>query len=110
MQALLAKAGGLVPPDANSSLRVTFGTVKGKPGPDGTQWTAFTTLKGVEQKHTGEGEFDAPDRELEAIKALRAGKQTPYVLPAIGDVPIDFLSNVDTTGGNSGSPTLNGKG
>jgi hypothetical protein len=110
MQALLAKAGGLVPPDANSTLRVTFGTVKGKPGPDGIFWTAFTSLEGIEQKHTGEGEFDAPDRELEAIKELRAGKQTPYVLSAIGDVPVDFLSTVDTTGGNSGSPTLNGKG
>jgi hypothetical protein len=110
MQALLAKAGGLVAPDANGTLRVTFGTVKGKPGPDGTVWTAFTSLKGVEQKNTGEGEFNAPSRELEAIKALRAGKQSPYVLPAIGDVPVDFLSTVDTTGGNSGSPTLNGRG
>jgi hypothetical protein len=110
MQALLARSGGLVAPDANSSLRVTFGTVKGKPGPDGTQWTAFTTLKGVEQKATGEGEFNAPARELEAIKALRAGRQTPYASPALGDVPTDFLSTVDTTGGNSGSPTLNGKG
>jgi hypothetical protein len=110
MQALLAQSGGLVPPDANGTLRVTFGTVKGKPGADGTQWTAFTTLKGIEQKATGEGEFNAPARQLEAIQALRAGKQTPYVLPAIGDVPVDFLSMVDTTGGNSGSPTLNGKG
>jgi hypothetical protein len=110
MQALLAKSGGLVSPDANSSLRVTFGTVAGKPAADGTRWTAFTSLKGVEQKATGEGEFDAPARELEAIKALREGKATPYVLPAIGDVPVDFLSTVDTTGGNSGSPTLNGKG
>jgi hypothetical protein len=110
MQALLAKAGGLVAPDANGTLRVTFGTVKGKPGPDGIFWTAFTSLKGIEQKNTGEGEFNAPARELEAIKALRAGRQTPYVLPTIGDVPVDFLSTVDTTGGNSGSPTLNGKG
>jgi hypothetical protein len=110
MQALLAKSGGLVSPDANGTLRVTFGTVKGKPGPDGILWTAFTTLRGVEQKHTGTGEFDAPDAQLEAIKALRAGKQTPYALAAIGDVPVDFLSTVDTTGGNSGSPTLNGKG
>jgi hypothetical protein len=110
MQALLAQSGGLVAPDANGTLRVTFGTVKGKPGPDGTQWTAFTTLKGVEQKATGEGEFNAPARELEAIKALRAGQPTPYVLPEIGDVPVDFLTTVDTTGGNSGSPTLNGKG
>jgi hypothetical protein len=110
MQALLAQSGGLVAPDANGTLRVTFGTVKGKPGPDGTTWTAFTTLKGVEQKATGQGEFNAPARELEAIQALRAGKQTPYILPALGDVPVDFLSTVDTTGGNSGSPTLNGKG
>jgi hypothetical protein len=110
MQALLAKSGGLVAPDANSTLRVTFGTVKSKPGPDGTRWLAFTTLKGVEQKATGEGEFNAPARQLEAIKALRAGKPTPYVLPAIGDVPVDFLTTVDTTGGNSGSPTLNGRG
>jgi hypothetical protein len=110
MQALLAQAGGLVAPDANSTLRVTFGTVKGKPGPDGIVWTAFTSLKGIEQKATGQGEFNAPARQLEAIKALRAGKATPFALPAIGDVPVDFLSTVDTTGGNSGSPTLNGKG
>ena len=110
MQALLAKAGGLVAPDANSTLRVTFGTVKSKPTADGTMWTAFTTLKGIEQKHTGEGEFDAPDAQLAAIKALRAGKTTPFAPEFLGDVPVDFLSTVDTTGGNSGSPTLNGKG
>ena len=73
-------------------------------------WTAFTTLKGIEQKHTGEGEFDAPDAQLAAIKALRGGKTTPYAPEFLGDVPVDFLSTVDTTGGNSGSPTLNGKG
>jgi hypothetical protein len=111
MQALLARAGGLVAPDANSTLRVTFGAVKGKPGPDGILWTPFTTLKGVEQKHTGEGEFDAPDREIAAIRELRAGRApTPSVAPELGDVPVDFLSTVDTTGGNSGSATLNGKG
>ncbi len=111
MQALLARAGGLVAPDANSTLRVTFGTVKSKQGPDGLCWNAFTTLKGIEQKNTGEGEFNAPQRELAAIKALRAGQQpTPYLAPDLGDVPVDFLSTVDTTGGNSGSPTLNGKG
>ncbi|HXK12037.1 MAG TPA: S46 family peptidase [Vicinamibacteria bacterium] len=110
MRAILAQSGGLVAPDANGTLRVTFGVVKGKPGPDGTVWTAFTSLKGIEQKATGDGEFNAPARQLEAIRALRAGKATPHVLPAIGDVPVDFLSTVDTTGGNSGSPTLDGKG
>jgi hypothetical protein len=110
MQALLAKAGGLVAPDANSTLRVTFGQVKGVDSKDGLFFKPFTTLAGIEQKHTGEGEFDAPDRELEAIKALRAGKKTPYAVEGLGDVPVDFLSTVDTTGGNSGSPTLNGRG
>ncbi len=111
MKALLAKAGGLVAPDANSTLRVTFGVVKGKPGPDGVFWTPFTTLRGIEQKATGEGEFAAPARELEAIRSLRAGTApTPYLDPALGDVPVDFLSTVDTTGGNSGSPTLDAKG
>jgi hypothetical protein len=110
MQALLAQAGGLVAPDANSTLRVTFGTVKGKLAADGTAWTPFTSLRGIEQKHTGKGEFDAPDAELQAIAALRAGKATRYALPAIADVPVNFLSTVDTTGGNSGSATLNGKG
>jgi hypothetical protein len=111
MQALLARAGGAVAPDANGTLRVTFGTVKSKPGPDGLHWNAFTTLKGIEQKHTGEGEFDAPDSELAAIRALRAGEQrTPYLVGELGDVPVDFLSTVDTTNGNSGSPTLNARG
>jgi hypothetical protein len=95
MEALLAKAGGLVAPDANSTLRVTYGQV---------------TLAGIVEKHTGEGDFDAPKVQLDAINALRAGKKTPYIDAALGDVPVNFLSTVDTTGGNSGSPTLNGKG
>ncbi|MCM2257643.1 MAG: S46 family peptidase [Vicinamibacteria bacterium] len=110
MEALIEKAGGLVAPDANSTLRVTYGVVKGVDGKDGLWLKPQTTLKGIEQKHTGEGEFDAPDTHLKAIQALRAGKATPYLDPKLGDVPIDFLSTVDTTGGNSGSPTLNAKG
>ncbi len=109
--ALVAQAGGPVAPDANGTLRVTYGTVKGRSGPDGVAWLPFTTLAGIEQKNTGKGEFAAPSRELAAIAALRAGKQeTPYLAPALGDVPVDFLSTVDTTGGNSGSPTLSGQG
>jgi hypothetical protein len=110
-KALLAEAGGLVAPDANGTLRVTFGQVKARPGAaDGVDWRAFTTLAGIEQKHTGEGEFDAPDAQLAAIRALRAGKTSRYVAPELGDVPVDFLSTVDITGGNSGSPTLDAKG
>jgi hypothetical protein len=110
-KALLAQAGGLVAPDANSTLRVTYGRVKPRPNAqDGIDYRAFTTLAGIERKHTGEGEFDAPDAQLAAIKALRAGKSSRYVVPELGDVPVDFLSTVDITGGNSGSPTLNARG
>ena len=110
MEALLAKAGGLVAPDANSTLRVTYGQVKGVDAKDGLYYKPLTTLAGIVEKHTGEGDFDAPKVQLDAINALRAGKKTPYIDAALGDVPVNFLSTVDTTGGNSGSPTLNGKG
>lgn len=108
--ALLAKSGGLVAPDANSTLRVTYGTVKGVEPRDGMFYLPQTTLRGIVEKATGTGEFNAPKAELDAIKALRAGKMTPYLDPKLKDVPVDFLSDVDTTGGNSGSATLNGKG
>ena len=108
--ALLAKSGGLVAPDANSTLRVTYGTVKGVEPRDGMFYLPQTTLKGILEKATGTGEFNAPKAELDAIKAVLDGKPTPYSDAKLRDVPVDFLSNVDTTGGNSGSATLNGKG
>jgi hypothetical protein len=110
MEALLAKAGGLVAPDANSTLRVTYGQVKGVDAKDGLYYKPQTTLAGITEKHTGVGDFDAPEVQLNAIKALRLGKKTPYIDSSLGSVPVNFLSTVDTTGGNSGSPTLNGKG
>jgi hypothetical protein len=110
MEAVLARAGGLVVPDANSTLRVTYGQVKGVDARDGLFYKPHTTLAGIVEKHTGEGEFDAPRKQLEAIRALRAGGTTAYLDPALKDVPVNFLSTVDTTGGNSGSPTINGKG
>jgi hypothetical protein len=110
MRALLAQGGGLVPPDANSTLRVTFGRVMGVDPRDGMRYLPQTTLQGVVDKHTGEGEFDSPDRLLAAVKALRAGKKSPYFDEKLGDVPVDFMSDVDTTGGNSGSAVLNSQG
>lgn len=59
------------------------------------------------QKNTGEGEFDSPKNLLGAAKAH---KTDGYVDPRLGDVPVDFLSTCDTTGGNSGSATMNAKG
>ena len=109
-EALLARSGGLVAPDANSTLRVTYGRVLGVAERDGLLYAPQTTLAGIVEKATGKGEFNAPKAELDAIKALRAGKTSPYVDPKLNDVPVDFLSTVDTTGGNSGSATLNAKG
>jgi hypothetical protein len=101
--------GQAVYPDANSTLRVTFGKIAGRDhGADGTgAWTAFTTVKGVVAKHTGEGEFNAPEAQLAAIKAKDFGK---YVDPKLKTVPVDYLATLDITGGNSGSAALNAKG
>lgn len=109
-EALLASQGGLVAPDANSTLRVTYGTVKGVDSRDGLFFLPQTTLRGVAQKATGQGEFNAPAAELAAIAALRSGASpTPYLDARLRDVPVNFLSTVDTTGGNSGSATLNAR-
>jgi hypothetical protein len=107
MDALRTSNGGRLYPDANGTLRVTFGQVKGYTPRDGVVYTPKTSTSGVLAKNTGSGEFDAPKAELDAI---RANKTAGYVDPKIGGVPVDFLSTVDTTGGNSGSPTLNAKG
>ena len=96
-------------PDANSTLRVTYGNITGRSyGADGTgAWTAFTTVKGVLAKATGEGEFNAPERQLAAIKAKDFGK---YADPKLKTVPVNYLATLDITGGNSGSAALNAKG
>lgn len=93
-------------PDANGTLRVTFGTVQGYAPRDGVVYGAQTTLAGVLEK-AGNWPYAAPPALLDAI---RAGKKGPYLDPALGDVPVDFASDLDITGGNSGSPTLNSRG
>ncbi|HEX7486917.1 MAG TPA: S46 family peptidase [Vicinamibacterales bacterium] len=110
MQALLAKSGGLVAPDANSTLRVTYGQVKGVDAKDGLFYKPQTGLAGILEKQTGEGDFNAPRKQIDTISAFLKNRKSPYLDPALGDVPVNFLSTVDTTGGNSGSPTLNARG
>lgn len=104
-----ASRGEAVYPDANSTLRISFGKVQGRtPGSDGSNWTPFTTLRGIVAKHRGPdeagGEFNAPAEQLAAIKARNFGK---YYVKSLDSVPVNFLSTLDTTGGNSGSPVLN---
>ncbi len=96
--------GGALAPDANGTLRVTYGTVKRFAGAAGRP---FTSVSEIPAKDTGTEPFDAPKPLLAAIAAKVWG---PYADPTIGEVPVDFLSDVDTTGGNSGSPTLNQRG
>jgi len=99
--------GKAVYPDANLSLRITFGNVTGYEPKDGMAYTPFTTLEGIVAKDTGEEPFDSPKALLDAVKARRYGGLED---PRIGSVPVNFLSDLDITGGNSGSPVLDARG
>ena len=108
LAALLAFKGGAVAPDANSTLRIAYGTVKKAP-PDapGAKIGAFTSLTQMVAKNTGKEPFNAPERLLEAAKTAA---RSPFVDKTLGDVPVDFLSDLHITNGNSGSATLNARG
>ncbi|HEY3820342.1 MAG TPA: S46 family peptidase [Polyangiaceae bacterium] len=106
--ALREHAGKEIAPDANGTLRLTYGTVRGySPSPGAPAYRPFTALSEVVAKSTGKEPFDAPRGLLEAVQAHKLG---PYVDEHLKDVPVDFLSDLHITGGNSGSATLNAKG
>jgi hypothetical protein len=98
-RAVIAYAGKPVAPDANSTLRVSLAHVQGYVPRDGILYTPQTTLAGMIEKNTGEEPFAVPGFILDAAKRVKAEQ-----------VPLDFLANADTTGGNSGSPVINGRG
>jgi hypothetical protein len=106
-RAVLAHAGRPVAPDANGTLRVTLAHVKGYSPRDGLFMEPRTTVSGIVEKHTGEEPFDAPDALLAV--APRA-PESPWADKQLNDVPVCFLADADTTGGNSGSPVVNGRG
>jgi hypothetical protein len=94
-------------PDANSSLRLTYGTVQSYDPKDGVHYSYYTTLDGVMEKHNpNDFEFNAPQRLRDLYKAKNFGQ---YALPD-GKLPVGFITNNDITGGNSGSPVINGNG
>jgi hypothetical protein len=99
--------GKPVYPDANSTLRVTYGTVSAYSPKDGLTKGPFTTVEGIVEKHTGKDPFIAPASLIEAVKAKRYGQ---FNDPVLGTVPVNFLSSADTTGGNSGSAVMNKHG
>ncbi|MBV9494304.1 MAG: S46 family peptidase [Acidobacteria bacterium] len=106
-RAVEGEAGKPIAPDANSTLRVSFAHVQGYAPRDGVWYRPQTTLAGVVEKDTGAEPFHAPESILEAAKAKRYGQ---WKDPQLGDVPVDFLADADTTGGNSGSPVINARG
>ncbi|WP_199118878.1 S46 family peptidase [Pedobacter sp. ASV28] len=95
-------------PDANSTLRLTYGYVRGYSPADATYMSPFTTIKGILEKGaTGNPDFYYPD----IIKQLWTKKDFgPFVKKELNDVPVALLYNMDTTGGNSGSPIMNANG
>ena len=133
MQAIIAynnTLGKPVYPDANSTLRITYGSVEGYPAKDGVYKTPFTSVKGMIAKRQAEYPFSLPQKLVDAYNAGNtdgyfyadlAAKYEPGFLcrlagcpqpevKAFNSVPVNFLSSADTTGGNSGSAVMNGKG
>ncbi len=99
--------GGAFYPDANGTIRLTYGTVTGYSPADAVNYSCITRLGGAIEKNTGEEPFDCPGKLVKLWEKKDFGK---YEHGCFVDVPVDFLSTTDITGGNSGSPIINGKG
>ena len=93
--------------DANRTLRFSYATVKGYEKWDGAKQEPQTVLAGAVAKHTGTKDFDLPDKVLEQAKIAADSR---WVDREIDGVPVCFLADGDTTGGNSGSPVIDGRG
>jgi hypothetical protein len=94
-------------PDANSTMRVTYGTIGNYQPQDGVLFKETTTVNGYLQKEIpGDVEFDVPAR----MKSLILAKDFGQYANKKGELETCFISNNDITGGNSGSPVINGNG
>ena len=94
-------------PDANATLRLTYGTVRGYSPADAVWMEPATTLSGVIAKTTGVEPFETPAEVIELFEKKDFGR---YAHPKLKDIPVAILYDSDTTGGNSGSPILNSQG
>jgi hypothetical protein len=106
-KALLEKSQGKFAPDANGTIRFTYGPVAGYSPRDAVRYLPVTTLKGVMEKTTGEPPFRVPDKLKALYQARDFGR---YRDARLDDVACCFLNTTNVTGGNSGSPTLNARG
>lgn len=102
------KKGQAIYPDANQTMRVSYGSVKSYSPRDGIKYSEICTLTGVLEKYQpGDYEFDAPAQLLDLINNKDYGQ---YADKKINNVVVNFITTNDITGGNSGSPVLNAKG
>ena len=95
-------------PDANSTMRITYGKVQGYAPKDGTYYTPITYLEGVMEKYKpGDYEFDVDQKLIDLYEEKDYGK---YVEKSTGKMPVCFIGTNHTTGGNSGSPAIDAWG
>ncbi|MHB1049227.1 MAG: S46 family peptidase [Bacteroidota bacterium] len=94
-------------PDANSTLRMTFGTIRGYSPADAVYYSPISSLKGVMEKTSDDPDYNTPRKIRELYAKRDFGR---YKNKKLNDVPVGILYDMDTTGGNSGSPVLNAKG
>ena len=101
------REGEAIYPDANFTMRLTYGTVLPYYPRDAVFYNYYTTLKGVmEKEDPSNWEFVVPDKLKELYEAKDYGRYANDK----GEMPVAFISNLDITGGNSGSPIMNGRG
>jgi V8-like Glu-specific endopeptidase len=102
------KKGTALYPDANFTMRVSYGNVKSYSPRDAVKYSEICTLNGVMEKYKpGDYEFDVPQKLIELIKNKDYGQ---YIDKKANDVVVSFITTNDITGGNSGSPVINAKG
>ncbi len=101
------KNNAFVYPDANRSLRFTYGTVKSFDPRDAVTYRYCTTLAGVIEKEQSEEPFIVPPKLKQLWEKRDFGR---YADSRLKDVPVAFIADLDITGGNSGSPVINGRG
>ncbi len=107
IDALYEWKGSNMYPDANGTMRFTYGNVRGYAPVDAVWYYPFTTLRGVIQKEKNEDPFDVPDGLVDLYNSKNWGN---YVDPELEQVPVAFTHMGDITGGNSGSPVMNANG
>jgi len=93
-------------PDANFTLRVAYGNIAGYDSRDAVYYTHYTTLKGIMEKDNPDiYDYDVPEKLRELYRSRDYGRYAQD-----GEIPVCFIANNHTTGGNSGSPVINGEG